>query len=89
MESLNIEANQNLEGADLVMTAMQFPRPQCPPLAAHSEGNEFISMVVDFWAHDNDVSMAYSPPDRPAHRSSNRPTAATSIGDVPQAKFAT
>jgi putative transposase len=65
-ESLAIEADVSLTGARVVAVLERLAESRGPPQVIYVDnGPEFISRVLDEWAHRHDVRLAFSRPGKP------------------------
>jgi putative transposase len=65
-ESLAIEADVSLTGARVVAVLERLAESRGPPQVIYVDnGPEFISRVLDEWAHRHDVQLAFSRPGKP------------------------
>lgn len=65
-ESLAIEVNQQLKGEDVVAVVERLKHQRGLPQRIQTDnGSEFISIVMDRWAYDHNVTMDFSRPGKP------------------------
>lgn len=66
-ECLAIEAGQSLTGADVVaiLQRVSMTREQLPQRIQADNGPEFVSLALDKWAYDNNVTLDFSRPGKP------------------------
>ena len=65
-ECLAIEAGQKMTGEDVVRTLNEILKNRAKPRQIFLDnGSEFISKVLDRWAYENHVALAFSRPGKP------------------------
>jgi putative transposase len=67
-ECLEIEVGASLKGEDVVrvMERMKLLKGIVPQRIKVDNGSEFISKALDFWAHENNVTLDFSRPGKQA-----------------------
>ena len=66
-ESLEIHVDHFVKGQDVVsvIERLRLFRDRCPARIQVDNGREFISKVLDKWAHENGMTLNFSRPGKP------------------------